>query len=67
MNSGKLKLIRITQRELEVFHVMRKHLGDLTILIENGVFEFKNGRIIIHKDNDGKIRQIEKMEISYRA
>lgn len=28
-------------------------------LLEAGVFDFKNGYIVIHKDNDGSIRKIE--------
>ena len=67
MNSEKLQFIKMTPTELEIVDIVKKHFSDLTILINNGVFEFKNGKIIINKDNDGHIREIRKEQISWRA
>ena len=65
--SGKLQFIKMTSTELEIFHIAEKHLSDLTILVKNGIFELKNGKIIIHKDNDGKIRKIEVERITFKT
>jgi len=51
----------------EVLHIVRRHLKDLTILIESGVFELQNGKAVIHKDNDGNIRKIEIENIAFKT
>ena len=56
-----------TFTELEILHIIRKHLIDLTILIRNGVFELKNGKITIHKDFNGNIRKVEIETITFKT
>lgn len=51
----------------DTFHTLRKHSGDLMILIKSGIFEFKNGKIIIHKDSNGTIRKIEIESIAFKT
>lgn len=39
---------------------------DVITMVENGVFDFKNGRVIIHRDSDGTLRKIDIETTKYR-
>jgi hypothetical protein len=58
--------VELTEYEIELFKKFREYQDDLQILEENGFFKFKNGSMIIHKNNEGKIMKIEGNFITYR-
>ena len=51
--------IQITQIELLSLRRLQEHWPDLSIMLEAGVFSFKNGKAVIHRDNEGTIRKID--------
>ena len=56
---NEIESVEITKAELETFRQIRPFLKDMAFLISEKIFEFKNGQITIHKDNEGLIRGIE--------
>ena len=64
-NSQKYK-IELTEYEIELFKKFREYQADIKILEENNFFKFKNGKFIIHKNNDGHIMKLENNLISFR-
>jgi hypothetical protein len=58
--------IELTNEDADLFKDFRKYQDDFTVMLSNGVFNFKNGSCIIHRDNDGKIRKIEINKISFK-
>lgn len=52
-------MIEITHEELAAIMQLQKHYTDIATLIESGVFEFKNGQAVIHRDQDGKLRKVD--------
>lgn len=51
--------IIIGQCDIEVLRVMKSISPDIVNFMNAGVFDFKNGRAIIHRDSDGKLRKID--------
>ncbi len=58
--------VELTEYEIELFKKFKEWQTDLELLNENDFFKFKNGSILIHKNNEGKIMKIEKNFISFR-
>lgn len=58
--------ITLTEYEIELFKKFREYQSDIQILEEQGFFKFKNGKFIIHKNNDGNIMKIENNSISFK-
>lgn len=40
--------------------------GDLDTMIKSGVFNFKNGMAEIHRDNEGKLRNISIKQFTFK-
>lgn len=51
--------IEILNEELAAIMQLQKHYTDIAVLIESGVFDFKNGHAIIHRDHEGKLRKVD--------
>lgn len=60
MRGKKLYNCKLTAKEMQYFPYYKQ-------LIKEKVFEIRNGKIILHFDNDRKMRQIEIQKISWRA
>lgn len=58
--------VELTEYEIELFKKFKEWQTDLELLNDNDFFGFKNGSIIIHKNNEGKIMKIEKNFISFK-
>jgi hypothetical protein len=58
--------VELTEYEIELFKKFKEWQTDLELLNENDFFKFKNGSILIHKNNEGKIMKIEKNFISFK-
>jgi len=58
--------VELTEYEIELFKKFKEWQTDLELLNDNDFFKFKNGSIIIHKNNEGKIMKIEKNFISFK-
>ena len=50
--------ITLTADEFGVLMRLQPYWPDIAIMIQAGTFEFKNGMTEIHRDADGKIREI---------
>lgn len=42
-----------------------KIYSDVLVMVESGVFDFKAGKAIIHRDADGNIRKIDMELVRY--
>lgn len=58
--------VELTEYEIELFKKFKEWQTDIEILNDNDFFNFKNGSMVIHKNNDGNIMKIEKNFISFR-
>jgi len=58
-------LILIKQKQLS-FKNCKDFLELFCLCIENGLFVCKNGKKIIHFDNNGMLRQIETQQIDFK-
>jgi hypothetical protein len=67
MDTAEKYKIELTEYEIEMFTLFRKHQTEFEILNNNGFFRFRNGNMTIHKDDNGKIRKIEVHNIAYRV
>jgi hypothetical protein len=56
----------LTNEEAELFKRFREFQNDFNILLNNSVFSFKNGSIVIHRDDMGKIRKIEMHKVYFK-
>jgi len=65
MNEQQQTAIYLTNEEAELFKCFRQFQDEFLILKTNGVFNLRNGRVIIHKDSDGKCRKIEVENVTY--
>jgi len=58
--------IYLNNEEIELFKLFREHQNDFQVLIDNKVFEIKNGKAILNFDKNGKLRQIDVNKINWR-
>lgn len=58
--------VELTEYEIELFKKFKEWQTDIEILNDNDFFKFKNGSMVIHKNNDGNIMKIEKNFISFK-
>jgi len=58
--------IELTEQEAKEFVLWRKHQDNFKVLLDAKVFETRNGRAIIHFDNQNLLRQIEIEHITWR-
>lgn len=61
-----LTTIRLSTDDSRLFILFRKHQDKIAILLKNDVFEAKNGKIILHFNQNGQLMKIEKDETLYR-
>ena len=61
------KIVELTPEDLAAFERFKTILPDVAILDEAGVFSYKSGKAIIHRDADGKIQKIDVELVKYRA
>lgn len=59
--------IELTNEELAIILQLRDHYADIVTMREAGVFDFKNGHAIIHRDHEGKLRKIDVNLTLYRS
>ena len=59
-------IIEMPVGDLQSLIKLKKHYPDIESMIESGVFDFKNGQALIHRDNDGNLRKIEINVIKFR-
>lgn len=52
-------VIEVTNEELAAIMQLKKNYRDIATLIESGVFDFKNGQAVLHRDQDGKLRKVD--------
>lgn len=58
--------IFLTPEEANLFLEFRKNQDDFMILKANGIFELKNGSMLIHKDINGRVREIIVNQILFK-
>jgi len=66
MEQERIVGITLTEKEAELFKRFRELQDDFKTLLDNSVFSFKNGSIVIHRDDLGKIRKIEMHKVYYK-
>lgn len=66
MEQERVVAITLTEEEAELFKTFREFQNDFSILLNNSVFSFKNGSIVIHRDDQGRIRKIEMHKIYFK-
>ena len=49
----------INEDEYIILHRLRVNLPDILVMLDHGVFDFKRGRALIHRDDAGQLRKIE--------
>lgn len=59
--------IEINAEELVAFRQFQRILPDVTVMLEAGVFDFKAGSVIIHRDANGSLQLIVPNWPVYRA
>jgi hypothetical protein len=61
-------MLEITnKKDIEfVERVLNKYKDKISTLINEGIFDVKNCKVITHIDNDGKIRKIETYKVNYK-
>ena len=52
-------IFRMTAEQWAVFQKFQRIQVDVIAMIDSGVFDFRNGKAIIHRDREGKLRGIE--------
>lgn len=67
MITEELTTVYLTTNEAKLFLEFRENQDDFMILKANGIFSTKNGSILIHKDEKGKIRKIETNQILFKV
>lgn len=65
-NNLQTTTIFLTPIDAELFKQFQHHYDDFIILKNNGIFELKNGNIIIHKDANGRVREIIENKIKFK-
>ena len=48
----------LNEEQIVAFKYFQDYYADLVILIDSGVFSFKHGRAVIHRDKEGKLREV---------
>ena len=53
-----IQTIQLSDEEIKYFEIYR-------LLVKQGAFDIKNGRVILHFDNDGALRKLEQQQSSW--
>jgi len=56
--------IELTDEDADLFKLFRKYQDQFKILLKDGLLDFKQGRGVIHKNDDGKIRLTEVTKVN---
>ena len=59
--------VELTESDIQAFRRFQHIFPELVIMLDAGVFEFKGGSVIIHRDADGKLALIVPNWPVYRA
>lgn len=57
----------MTKNEQTFLNLCKKYEQDILLLIEKKIFDFKNGKAIIHRDEKGVARKIEVDNVVYKV
>lgn len=58
--------VELTEKEAHSFKKWREHQDTFDVLLENNIFEIKNGSAEIHFDKDGEIHNLKAHVNVYR-
>lgn len=61
-----LTTIYLNEEDAKLFLEFRKNQDDFMILKANGIFSLKNGNMLIHKDLNGRVREIVVNQILFK-
>ena len=59
--------IELTDEDARLFKLFREYQDRFKVLLDNKVFETKNGKAILNFDSAGKLRQVNINKICYRT
>lgn len=62
-----METIFLTPQDIELFKAFREHQTEFMVLKGAGIFDLKNGSMVIHKDSLGMVRKIETHQITFIA
>lgn len=51
--------ITVSINDFNAFRQLKEIYPDVITMLKSGVFDFKRGRAIIHRDDEGKLRKVE--------
>ena len=59
--NGSVQIIKIeiASNDILAFRQVKAYWPDIQILVASGVFDFRGGKAIIHRDKDGKLRKVD--------
>jgi len=52
-------LVYLSNEEMATLRRLNAYMPDISVMIESGVFDFKRGRALLHRDGEGRMRRIE--------
>lgn len=56
--------IELTEEDAELFRTFRQYQDQFNILLKDGLLDFKQGRGVIHKNDEGQIRLTEVTKVN---
>ncbi len=59
--------IELTNEDASLFKLFREYQDRFKVLLDNKVFEIKNGKAVLNFDSEGKLRQVNINRICYRT
>jgi hypothetical protein len=59
--------IYIADAEAEKFLLFQQHYETFALLLDNGVFDVRNGSVTIHFDNKGILKAINRSDVLYSS
>ena len=57
--TGELRLVKLSPDDVVAFNKIREVMPDVAVMIDAGVFDFRSGSMVIHRDLSGKLQKIE--------
>ena len=52
-------VIEVNGEQLAMIRLFQAHYEDIAVLMDSGVFDFKNGNAVVHRDQDGTLRKVD--------
>lgn len=65
MNEISKIAVYIPDAEAEKFLLFQRYFEQFSLLVENGVFEVKNGSVALHFDKNGELMAINRADVLY--